>query len=132
MTLCQTRQLIGVDPGMVSGAAVKAGDHFSFWMHSDNPLDIWALIFLTASRHPNTKVVLEDMLGGGPRPKEIQHTIELVGFFYWTCKAHKIAVVKRWPQARLSCVHLVPPEIKQKDEISAAAHVISYEETPHD
>jgi hypothetical protein len=114
---------------MVTGAAVRDGGvAFTQWMHSDDPCSVLDFVIAATHDFEDVTIVLEDIVGGGPLPKELRHTVELVGFFYWALRFYGFKVVKRWPQARLSCVNLVPPDIRQKDEISAAAHVLSYEE----
>jgi hypothetical protein len=123
-------RIIGVDPGAnFTGIAVldDTTGEFEFWGESDDPVVIWEFIALYA-RDGVAIVILEDMLGSGRRDEYIQRTIEVLGYLDNRCREAGVEVQRVPQQARLANVRNVPPEIRRKDERSAAAHALSYRE----
>jgi hypothetical protein len=123
------RCVIGVDPGAkFSGLAVDLDGQFVFWLESDDPVVLWEVIEINAAEHKELVVVLEDILGEGPRGSSIQRTIEILGYIYHRCREAGIPCERVPNQVRLANVKRVPNYIRRKDERAAAAHVLSYRE----
>lgn len=122
---------IGVDPGGVkTGVAVYENGAFVLWLETDDPVAVVDVIF-AYKRKGRITVILEDFLGSGRLNRYRKRTIAVLGYVQFTCRGAQIPCELVPQQKRLSNVANVPPPIRGKDEVAAAAHVLSYlERTP--
>jgi hypothetical protein len=111
----------------MSGLAVMLAGEFVFWLESDDPVVLMDVITAEAQSGP-VQVILENILGSGPRDHYIQRTIEILGYIDNSCRGLGIPCERVPQQARLANVKNVPAYIHGKDERAAAAHVLSYRE----
>lgn len=121
--------LIGVDPGAnYTGVVIWDNDHgFTFHREYREPERAWDIIVKHHAIHGDRlEVIVEDFLGGGHLNNDKRRTIEVLGLVYWGCKHAGIRVHRPPQQRRLCNVDNVPDYITGKDEIAAAAHVLSH------
>jgi hypothetical protein len=123
--------VVGVDPGAnFTGIAIydTEKNRFTEWNESEDPVVIGATIVNAIRPYTDGVVVVEDYLGAGRRSTYSQRTTEVLGYIYHRCREEGITVERVPQQARLANVANVPKEISRKDEVSAAAHALSYRE----
>lgn len=123
-------RICGVDPGAIfTGLAIWSTQINCFTVHceSEDPVVIWSLI-QDETEYDTAVIVVEDYLGTGRRSSYSQRTTEVLGYIYNRAREEGIPVERPGSQARLANVANVPRDITGKDEISAAAHALSYRE----
>lgn len=114
---------IGIDPGAIyTGVVMHDGEKFVRHFETESPLEVWNAISIA---NP-TAVIAEDFTGSGRLNKYRKRTIMVLGYIQFRCEEAGIYIVVQKNDVRLPYVRYVPSDIKGKDEVAGAAHVVAY------
>ena len=122
--------ILGVDPGLTTGYVKYDTEHkIAQGQHYVDPVRVGKAIEHDARAYfeRDPIVVIESLVGAGPRLKETNHTLQVLGFARWYAETLGLQVVLQAPQQRLPYVAqatLMCPGMKHAQ--AALAHCLAY------
>lgn len=126
-------RIIAIDPGLTTGVASydTVNSELIYAEQFTEPLDAMTWIGFRVGSQKAT-FLIEDYVGGGYRNYESNHTLKVLGFFYYAIHIeYGVKPIMRAPQQRLSAL----TEAKTHEGFptphayDALAHAISYART---